>query len=273
MPSSPRPHSKLQEPGNHDDRIVAGSEGYLQRLADALFRAAQRANFCRTDRFFAWLLMSQVVAAFLVALFMGQSRFPINPSTSAVLFLGALIVNLPVILAFVRPGEQATRHCIAAAQMVTSAVLIHLTHGRAETHFHVLVSFAFLAFYRDWRVLATATAVTLFDVLILGLLAPASVYGTEAVSQWRSFEHAGWVLLCNSFLARSCTQSVAEMKANAERHARLIITNARLRDAAEKNQETAGTVVAQHREILADRLDSQGRFESALYRVRSGLEL
>ena len=37
--------------------------------------------------------------------------------------------------------------------MLMSALLIHLTGGRIETHFHVFGSLAILAFYRDWRVL------------------------------------------------------------------------------------------------------------------------
>jgi len=36
-----------------------------------------------------------------------------------------------------------------------SALLIHLSGGRIETHFHVFGSLAFLAFYLDWPVLIT----------------------------------------------------------------------------------------------------------------------
>ena len=42
-----------------------------------------------------------------------------------------------------------TRHVIAISQMLTSALLIHLSGGRIETHFHVFGSLAFLAFYLD----------------------------------------------------------------------------------------------------------------------------
>ena len=47
---------------------------------------------------------------------------------------------------------------VAVAQMLWSGVLIHLTGGRIETHFHVFGSLAFLAFYRDWRVLRAGHA-------------------------------------------------------------------------------------------------------------------
>ena len=49
------------------------------------------------------------------------------------------------LLALTRPGRASTRHVIAVGQMLTSALLIHLTGGRIETHFHVFGSLAFLA--------------------------------------------------------------------------------------------------------------------------------
>jgi hypothetical protein len=48
---------------------------------------------------------------------------------------------------------------MALAQVLWSALLIHLTGGRIETHFHVFVSLAFLAFDLDWTVPVTATVV------------------------------------------------------------------------------------------------------------------
>jgi len=78
--------------------------------------------------------------------------------------------------------------------MLMGALLIHLTGGRIETHFHVFGSLAFLAFYRDWRVLITASAVVAADHYLRGLLWPRSAYGAAVVSDWRWLEHAGWVI-------------------------------------------------------------------------------
>ena len=69
----------------------------------------------------------------------------------------------PALLGLLRPGRPSTRYTIAAAQMLMGALLIHLTGGRIETHFHVFGSLAFLAFYRDWRVLVSATLVVAID--------------------------------------------------------------------------------------------------------------
>ena len=70
-----------------------------------------------------------------------------------------------------------TRHSIAVAQMLMGALLIHLSGGRIETHFHVFGSLAFLAFYRDWTVLVSASVVVAADHLLRGLFWPQSVYG------------------------------------------------------------------------------------------------
>jgi hypothetical protein len=57
------------------------------------------------------------------------------------------------------------------------ALLIHLTGGRIETHFHIFGSLAFLSFYRDWRVLVPATIVVVADHFFRGVFWPESVYG------------------------------------------------------------------------------------------------
>ena len=84
--------------------------------------------------------------------------------------------------------------------MLMGALLIHLTGGRIETHFHVFGSLAFLAFYRDWRVLVPATIVVALDHMLRGFFWPQSVYGVLVASQWRWLEHAAWVLFEDVFL-------------------------------------------------------------------------
>ena len=62
--------------------------------------------------------------------------------------------------------------------MLFSALLIHLSGGRTEMHFHIFGSLAFLAFYRDWRVLVTASVVVAIDQFVRGnVLAGVLVFG------------------------------------------------------------------------------------------------
>src|SRR6202000_2244918 len=99
----------------------------------------------------------------------------------AAIYLGGLIVAFPIFLVWRIPGTVASRHAVAAGQMLYSSLLIHLSGGRIETHFHIFVSLAFLAMYRDWRVLISASAIIALDHALRGAWWPESVYSVAAV--------------------------------------------------------------------------------------------
>jgi PAS domain S-box-containing protein len=103
--------------------------------------------------------------------------------------------------------------------MLMGVLLIHLSGGRIETHFHVFGSLAFLALYRDWRVLVTATIIVAVDHFFRGLYWPRSVYGIMTSSPWRWAEHAGWVVFEDVVLVSCCLQSLRELRALAFRQA------------------------------------------------------
>jgi signal transduction histidine kinase/CheY-like chemotaxis protein/HPt (histidine-containing phosphotransfer) domain-containing protein len=180
--------------------------------------------FRRTDRLFAGLLVFQWLVCICVAAWISPrswagSQSGVHVHLWAALVLGAIIVSLPVALALVLPGRVVTRHIIAVAQMLMGGLLIHLTGGRIETHFHVFGSLAFLAFYRDWRVLLTATIVTAGDHWLRGLYWPESIFGSPTVAGWLWLEHAGWVVFEDVFLIYSCLQGDREGKLIAQRQA------------------------------------------------------
>ena len=196
------------------------------RRASDLFNQYQLETYKRTDRLFAGLMGFQWIGGIIFALWVSPlAWFGATSQTHvhvwAAVFLGGAICLFPAVLAMLRPGEASTRYTIASAQMLMGALLIHLTGGRIETHFHVFGSLAFLAFYRDWRVLIPATVVVAVDHLLRGIFWPQSVYGVLVASQWRWLEHAAWVLFEDVFLVVSCRRSTAEMKDTAERTAAL----------------------------------------------------
>ncbi|HYT73603.1 MAG TPA: ATP-binding protein [Vicinamibacterales bacterium] len=194
--------------------------------ADDLFARHQLDIYKRTDRLFASLMGLQWIAGVIFALWVSPLAWYGTISRThvhvwAAIFLGGAICLFPALLGLVRAGEASTRYTIAVAQMLMGALLIHLTGGRIETHFHVFGSLAFLAFYRDWRVLIPATVVVALDHLLRGMFWPQSVYGVFVASQWRWLEHAAWVIFEDVFLIVSCRRSVVEMKDTAERTATL----------------------------------------------------
>jgi PAS domain S-box-containing protein len=146
----------------------------------------------------------------------------------AAIFIGGAITLAPVMLALLQPGKALTRHVIAIAEMLTSALLIYLTGGRIETHFHIFGALAFLAFYRDWRVLITASIVVGLHHCLFGMYAPQSIYGVLAIQPWRWVEHASWVVFEDIFLIISIVQSLRQMRGIADRQANLETVNARV---------------------------------------------
>jgi hypothetical protein len=189
---------------------------------ERLYQEQQDAHHRKMDKMFQYLMAAQWVFAILLAVLYspygweGKTRvFHIHLYLA--IFMGGGISLFPILLAQYKPGWVGTRHVIALSQMLWSALLIHLTGGRIETHFHVFVSLAFLAFYFDWRVLVNATLVVVADHLSRGFLYPESVYGILNPEWWRFLEHAFWVVFEDVILFWSCFNGLRGMRDNARR--------------------------------------------------------
>jgi len=202
---------------------------------EELFHGQADFIYRTTDRLFVRLLLFQWVAGIAAALWISPRTWSGAASEThlhvyAAVFLGGLISLPPVALALRYPGRTVTRHAIALAQAATSALLIHLTGGHIETHFHVFGSLAFLAFYRDWRVLVTASAFVAADHMVRGILWPQSMFGVLTTSPWRWLEHTAWVVFEDVFLIRSCILAKREMSKTARQQATLELTKAGIED-------------------------------------------
>ena len=198
----------------------------IVRRAQERFEVERRRLLISTDRLFGALMVVQWIFAIGIAVVFspyaweGRER-AVHPHVWTAILLGGAISGLPLLLIALRPGAVLTRHVVASAQMLWSALLIHLTGGRIETHFHVFASLGILAGYRSWPVLATATVVVAGDHIVRGLLWPESVYGIVNPEWWRFLEHAGWVVFANAFLVVQCLRGMRDMRSIAERGAEL----------------------------------------------------
>jgi methyl-accepting chemotaxis protein len=209
-------------------------------LLDTSLRDARVA----ADRMFTWILLCEWAAAVIAALVVTPRQWAgatssAHPHLLIAVTLGGALALAPVWLARTRPGEAITRHVVAASQMLFSALLIHVTGGRLETHFHIFASLAFLTVYRDVRVLATATVVIAVEHVARTLYLPMSIYGEATASIWRAIEHAGWVIFEDIVLVMVVLQNLAGMRRNAAAQTEAERAGARATEAAavlERNQ-------------------------------------
>ncbi len=211
----------------------SGIDGSTAQRAQEKYHEQLRAGYQRADQLFAVLLVLEWSAAVAFALLVspyawaGEIR-SVHLHVWAAIILGGMIVSLPVALTIRRPAATITRQCVAISQMLMSVLLIHLAGGRIEVHFHVFVSLAFLALYRDEKLLITAAIVVAVDHLLRGIFWPASVYGVLTVSPWRWVEHSSWVGFEVIVLVVACRQSIGELRELAFRHAEVETARARV---------------------------------------------
>jgi PAS domain S-box-containing protein len=194
--------------------------------AQEIYRERLNAIYRDTDRVFFWLFLVQWAVAVAIALVISPfawagSNRSIHLHLQIAIIGGAVLNALPFTLMRLRPGRVSTRHVVAVTQMLWSAIFVHLTGGRIETHFHIFGSLAFLAFYRDPRLLLTATLVVAADHLAIGFFWPESVYGIANPEWWRFLEHAAWVIFEDIVLYLGITRQLREKRTLTEHEAAL----------------------------------------------------
>ena len=183
-------------------------------------------SYRETHRLFAGLLVSEWLLAVGLAVWLspltwaGQAS-SVHPHVWFAIFLGGIVVVLPVFFCLKWPQLTVSRHLVGSAQMLLGSILIHITGGRIETHFHIFCSLAVLAFFRDYRMLMTASAVTLADHLLRGIYWPESIYGALTASIWRTAEHGLWIVTEFALLTYLCRRSLADLRAMAQHQVHL----------------------------------------------------
>lgn len=173
-----------------------------------------------TDRVFACLLVAQWLFAIACSIWVSPRTWvgaesSVHIHVWSAVFLGGVLISLPLGLIIWFPRSPLNRFVNATAQVLFSSLLIHLMGGRIEAHFHIFGSLAILSFYRDARVLMLAVGIVLLDHVVRGVFWPETVFGIVAAAPWRAVEHAGWVMFEATFLLWGVAQSRTHLRSLA----------------------------------------------------------
>jgi diguanylate cyclase (GGDEF)-like protein len=92
-------------------------------------------------------------------------------------YAGGLVVGLLGVLAH-RPlfSRRFRASLTSLALLLSSSILVHLSGGVIEMHFHFFVALAIISFYQDWVVYMLAIAFVLVEHGVMGVMFPAAVY-------------------------------------------------------------------------------------------------
>ena len=217
-------------------RLFAAARNWLpkgQLLPEHILR--------RRHKTIVGLMWVHVVGLVAFGLFRGQSVAHMTVE-------GAMLAA-PALLATYEWVPLRLRVAAAAFGLITaSAMLVHLSGGVVEAHFHFFVMIGVLTLYQDWMAFGVAIGYVVLHHGIIGVLAPAQVYnhGDAIAHPWR------WAMIHGGFVLAASSAHVVAWRTNENQllrdpltglPSRLLFSN-RLTQALERLQRRRGRYVA-----------------------------
>ncbi len=135
--------------------------------------AFERAYRAWANRVFLWILLAHIPACMGVAAWFGTGIL-------AAFIISAGLLAGPIVLFFGNRESMLTSISLAVATMGMSALLIHLSKGMIEMHFHIFTGLAFLIVFGSiWPLLAATVVIALHHVAFWAFI-PSSVFNYQA---------------------------------------------------------------------------------------------
>jgi methyl-accepting chemotaxis protein len=186
---------------------------------------------------------------------------------------------LCVALAWLMPGERATRVVIGTSMMLLTALNIHQAHGMIELHFGVFILLGLMLVYRDWLPIVVSAVVILLQHLIVDRMqrAGAGLYVFAADADLSIvFVHAAYVACETALLVVIARRMHREAVGFGTAPDELCVIAARIAagDLATPISGSAGTVAGAMEQMRAALLDSVADMADGAMaaRVRSALD-
>src|SRR3989442_11981114 len=169
-------------------------------------------------RFLVGLTFFHVLIIALAAPFLGKHwelslwAFFDDDSMLHVVGEGLVVASFGALACWRRVGRTVQATLVGFGLMSSSAILVHLSGGYIEFHFHFFVMLAVLALCQDWIPYLLAVAFVAVHHGVVGVLWPQSVYNHEAAfnGPWT------WAGIHALFVLWSCVGSVVAWRFNEQ---------------------------------------------------------
>ncbi len=164
------------------------------------------------------LLWAHLPGLFAFALVRGYT------SDHAIVDVG--LVAAPALVAFLAAGRRRRLSTLAASVglMTASAILVHLSGGVTEAHFHFFVMVGIVVLYQEWLPYLVAIAFVVVHHTVMGLVDPHDLYGHQ--SAW---EHpVTWAAIHGLAILAMSAAGIVNWKIIERHEAELIKVNAML---------------------------------------------
>jgi two-component system, NtrC family, sensor histidine kinase HydH len=231
----------------------------LQRSTDDLFTRLI---------FFQWIT-TMILAFWHTPLLINEDSWNIHPHIYVSIFMGGTLSILSYFIVKRRPDASSNKYVITVAQSFFSIMIIYLSAGRIESHFHIFGSMAFLAMYRTPGVIFLTSAIAILDHIVRGIFWPMTIFHIPDASVGRSLEHAAWIIFEAGFLYQLIRLNLKELELTARKTSELellILSNEELINFKTAQIELGEDKIIQQRQsiIQAERLSGLGELASGI---------
>lgn len=139
---------------------------------------------------------------------------------------GGGIAVLALAATITRGGRSFRAAIVAMGLLTSSAMIVHLSGGVIEMHFHFFVVIGVLTLYQEWTPFLLAIGYVLVHHGLLGTLEPAAVFNHESAVEnpWL------WAAIHGAFVLAASAASVLAWRLNEDVHERAEAASLRLHE-------------------------------------------